>query len=142
VGAFSVLLAAPDVKPVAILSLSPAGTGAFGEGAREKVRDAVLRGQATTLVLASSGDKDSYENALALKGLPGVSLTLMEGDEHGFAYFKEHADLMAVFFGEYLMYHHTGETHSVPAGKKAAMAGKIINDQTLAAKKQTADAPK
>ena len=91
VGAFSVLLATPEVKPIAVLSLSPAGTVAFGEGAREKLKVAVLRGRATSLVLASNGDKDAYENALTMKDLPGVSLGLMEGDEHGFAYFKQHA---------------------------------------------------
>lgn len=111
VGALSVLLAAPDIKPVAVLCLSPAGTAAFGEGVRETLKGSVVRGKATTLVLASRGDKDAYENALALKDLPGVFLELMEGDEHGFTYFKGHADLMAVFFGEYLTYHHTGKRH-------------------------------
>ncbi len=138
VGAFSVLLATPEVKPVAILSLSPAGTVAFGDGAREKLKDAVLRGRASILVLASSGDKDAYDNALSMKDLPGVSLGVMEGNEHGFAFFKEHADLMAVFFGEYLKYHHTGETHAAPAAKKPATAGNVINDQTLAEKKAEA----
>ncbi|MDR3683956.1 MAG: alpha/beta hydrolase [Geothrix sp.] len=142
VGALSVLLAAPGVKPVAVLSLSPAGAVAFGEGVQEKLRGAVVQGRATTLVLASSGDKNAYENALALKDQPGVSLVLLEGNEHGFAYFKEHADLMAGFFGEYLTYHHTGEAHAAPAAKKPAMTGNVINDQTLADKKKAVDAPK
>jgi dienelactone hydrolase len=141
VGALSVLFAAPDVKPVAVLSLSPAGLGAFGEGAREKLKNAVVQGKATTLVLASSSDKDAYENALALKDLPGVSLTLMEGNEHGFAYFKEHADLMAVFFGEYLTYHHTGKTYAASVAKKPATPGNVINDQTLADKKKAVATP-
>jgi dienelactone hydrolase len=135
VGAFSVLLAAPDVKPVAILSLSPAGTGAFGEGAREKLKGALLRGRTSTLVLASVGDKDAYENALAVKDLPGVAVNLKEGDEHGFAYLKERADLMAVFFGEYLTYHHTGKAYAATASKPAATPGNVINDKTLAEKK-------
>ena len=141
VGALSVLLAAPEVKPVAVLSLSPAGIGAFGEGAQEKLKNAVVQGKATTLVLASSSDKDAYKNALALKGLPGVSLTLMEGNEHGFAYFKEHADLMAVFFGEYLTYHHTGKTYAVPTAKKPTTPGNVINDQTLADRKKAVATP-
>jgi dienelactone hydrolase len=141
VGAFSVLLAAPEVKPVAILSLSPAGTGAFGEGSREKLKAALLRGRASTLVLASAGDKDAFENAQAVKGLPGVAVNIKDGDEHGFAYFKERADLMAVFFGEYLIYHHTGQAYAAAAAKPAAPVGTVINDKTLADKK-AADASK
>jgi len=141
VGAFSVLLAAPAVKPVAVLGLSPAGTGAFGEGARESLKGAVLRSRASVLILASAGDKDSFANALALKNLPGVSLTLKEGDDHGFAYFKENADLMAVFFGEYLTYHHTGKAYAANSAQPAATPRNVINDQTLAEKK-AADAPK
>jgi dienelactone hydrolase len=138
-GAFSSLLATPEVKPVAVLSLSPAGTGAFGEGAREKLKGAVLRGRASTLVLASTGDKDAFENAQTVKDLPGVAVNLKEGDEHGFAYFKERADLMAIFFGEYLTYHHTGETFATSASvKKPVSAGNVITDQTLAEKKAAA----
>jgi hypothetical protein len=47
---------------------------------------------------------------------------------------------MAVFFGEYLTYHHTGKTYGAPASKKPATPGNVINDQTLAEKK-AADAP-
>lgn len=140
VGAFSVLLAAPEVKPVAVLSLSAAGTGAFGADAREGLKGATLRGKASTLVLASKGDKDAFENAQALKDLPGVSLSLKEGDEHGFAYFKTRADLMAVFFGEYLTYHHTGKAYGPAAPKKPTTPGNLINDQTVASQK--AQAPK
>ncbi len=142
VGAISALLAAPEIKPVAVLSLSPAGTGAFGEGAREKLKGAVLQGRASTLVLASSGDKDAYGNAMTLKDLPGVDLSLKEGEEHGFAYFKDHADLMAVFFGEYLTYHHTGKAYAMPVAKKTAAPGNVINDQTLADQKKATDAQK
>ena len=133
VGAFSVLLAAPEVKPVAVLSLSPAGTPAFGEGAREKLKAALLRGRASVLVLASSGDKDAAENAQAVKDLPGVAVDLKEGEAHGFAYFQDCADLMAVFFGEYLTYHHTGKAYAA-APTRAAAPG-VINDATLAEKK-------
>ena len=135
VGGFSVLLAAGDVKPVAVLSLSPAGTGAFGEGAREKLKAAQLRAKTTTLILASAGDKDAAENAAALKDLPGVAVQVKEGDEHGFAYFKDRADLMAVFFGEYLTYHHTGKAYGAAPAKPAPKAGNVINDQTVAEKK-------
>lgn len=141
VGGLSVLLAAPDVKPVAILSLSPAGTGAFGDGAREKLKGAQLRGRASTLILASTADKDAFENAQALKDLPGVALNIKEGEEHGFAYLKERTDLMAIFFGEYLTYHRTGKTYAATAANKPAAVGNVINDQTLAAKKSP-DAPK
>jgi dienelactone hydrolase len=127
VGAFASLLAAPQVKPVAILSLSPAGTGVFGEGAREKLKSAVLQAQASTLVLAAAEDKDAFENAKALAGLPGVAVSLAEGKAHGFAFFQERADLMAVFFGEYLTYHRTGQKYVKPeaeATKPAAEAAK------------------
>lgn len=134
VGALSVLLAAPEVKPVAVLSLSPAGIGAFGADAPEKLKAAVLRARASSLVLASAGDKEAHGNALALKDLPGVSLNLAEGDEHGFDYLKGRADLMAIFFGEYLTYHRTGQSYGGPAAKKPT-PGNVINDKTLAEKK-------
>jgi dienelactone hydrolase len=134
-GAFSALLAGPAVQPVAILCLSPAGSVAFGENALGKLKDAVVRAHATSLVLASSGDKEAFENTSALKDLPGVALNIKDGDEHGFAYMKERADLMAVFFGEYLAYHHTGEAILTP--KKAETPGNIINEKTLAEKKPT-----
>jgi dienelactone hydrolase len=138
VGAFASLLAAPDVKPVAVLSLSPAGNGAFGEGASEKLKTAVLRGKATTLVLASTADKEAFENAQSLKDLPGVAVNFKDGEEHGFDYLKARADLMAIFFGEYLTYHHTGKAYgAAPAVRKPAPAGNVITDQTLAEKKAT-----
>ncbi|HEY3401111.1 MAG TPA: CocE/NonD family hydrolase [Geothrix sp.] len=141
VGAFSVLLATPEVKPVAVLSLSPAGTGAFGDSARERLKGALLRGRASVLVLASSGDKDAAENAQTVKDLPGVAVDLKEGEAHGFAYFKDCADLMAVYFGEYLTYHHTGKTYAAAPAKAGGTPRNVINDQTLAEKK-AADAPK
>jgi dienelactone hydrolase len=138
VGGFSVVLASPEVKPVAILSLSPAGSGAFGDGALEKLKAAQLRGRATVLVLASSDDKEALTSAQALRDLPGVDINLKDGNEHGFAYFKERADLMAVFFGEYLTYHHTGKTYAATSAKPAK-ADNVISDQTLAEQKKTAD---
>lgn len=138
VGAFSVLLAAPEVRPVAVLSLSPAGTAAFGEGAQDRAKGALLRGRTSVLVLASSGDKDAAENARALKDLPGVAVDLKEGEAHGFAYFQDCADLMAVFFGEYLTYHHTGKAYAAAPARKG---GAVINDAALAEKKKE-EAPK
>ena len=76
-----------------------------------------------------------------MKDLPGVAVQISEGDAHGFAYLKDRADLMAVFFGEYLTYHHTGKAYAAPAAKKAATPGNVINDQTVAEKKG-ADAAK
>jgi dienelactone hydrolase len=142
VGALAVLLAAPAIQPVAVLSLSPGGTAAFGEGTLEKLKGALQRGRGTTLVLASSDDKEAFQNASALREVPGVSLELLEGNEHGFAYFKDHADLMAVFFGEYLTYHRTGRTRGVPAAKKSAAPGKALGDQAPAGRKKAAEAPK
>jgi dienelactone hydrolase len=123
VGGFSVLLAAPEVKPVAVLALSPAGTPVFGADARERLKTSVLRAGASVLVLASADDKDAAENALTVKGLPGVAVDMKEGGAHGFAYFSDSADLMAVFFGEYLTYHRTGQRYAAPApAPKAADA--------------------
>jgi dienelactone hydrolase len=137
--AFSVLLAAADVKALAVLSLSPAGNVAFGEGSREKLKGAVLRGRTSTLVLASTGDKDALDNAMAMKDLPGVDLNISEGDAHGFAYLKDRADLMAVFFGEYLTYHHLGQKYSESssAPKSASTPSNVINEQTLAERTKT-----
>jgi dienelactone hydrolase len=141
VGAFSVLLAGPAVKPLAILSLSPAGNGAFGDGARERLKGALLRARASVLLLASTADKEALENAQSLANLPGVDINLKEGDAHGFAYLKDRADLMAVFFGEYLTYHHTGQAYATAQAKPAATPSNVINDKTLAEKK-AAELPK
>lgn len=138
VGAFSVLLAIPEVKPLAVLSLSPAGTAAFGADGRDRLKGALLRGRASVLVLASEGDEDAAENARAVKDLPGVAVNLKEGGEHGFAYFKERADLMAVFFGEYLTYHWTGKAYAAEAPRSAAPSG-VINDATMAEQKAAAE---
>jgi dienelactone hydrolase len=141
VGGFSVILAAPEVKPVAVLSLSPAGNAAMGTTAGDQLKTAVLHGRASTLVMASIGDKEALENASSLKDLPGVSLNLPEGEDHGFALFKERADLMAVFFGEYLTYHHTGDTHGAVTVRKPATRGNVITDKTVAERK-AANPPK
>jgi len=132
-GAFAVLLAAPAVKPLAVLCLSPAGAQAFGDGALDKMKDAVIQAKATDLVLVSADDKEAFQNASALKNLPGVDLNIKDGSDHGFAYLKDRSDLMAVFFGEYLEHHHTGET--TPSEKKAPASPKVIDHNPLSEKK-------
>lgn len=133
VGAFSVVLAEPQVHPVAVLSLSPAGNVAFGDHAADELKVAVLKGRASVLVLASREDKSAFDNAQVMKGLPGVDVLVNDGKAHGFDYFKDRTDTMAVFFGEYLTYHHLGQHHPAP-GKKAQGKG-VINEKTLAEKK-------
>ena len=123
VGAFSVILAEPRVHPVAVLSLSPAGNVAFGDQAAAGFKAAVLKGQASVLVLAATDDKGAFDNAQAIKGLPGVEILASDGKAHGFDFFKDRTDTMAVFFGEYLTYHHTG-MRQAPAGKKAVAPAK------------------
>jgi dienelactone hydrolase len=117
VGAFSVILAEPLVHPIAVLSLSPAGNVAFGDHALDELKAAVLKGRASLLVLASADDKGAFDNAEALKGLPGVDVLVNDGKAHGFDYFKDRTDTMAVFFGEYLGYHHLGMAHAAAAKK-------------------------
>jgi dienelactone hydrolase len=132
-GAFSALLAAPTIKPVAILGLSPAGAIAFGKDALSHLKESVIRSKATSLILASTGDKEAYENTLTLKDLPGVDLNIKDGADHGFAFLKARAELMAVFFGEYLDYHHTGE--HVASAKQSGTPSNVINEKTVADKK-------
>jgi dienelactone hydrolase len=101
-GAFSVLMATPAVHPVAVLALSPAGTGAFGENARLDLARAVERGKAAVMVMASRDDADAAANAAALRPIPGVYTRLADGQEHGFGYLQAQSDTMAVFLVEYL----------------------------------------
>jgi len=146
VGAFAVLLAAPEVKPLAVLSLSPAGTGAFGDSARDRLKGAVLRSRPSVLVLASAEDKDAADNAAALKDLPGVAVDLKDGKDHGFAYFKDYSDLMAVYFGEYLTYHHTGKKYAAVSAPSRAEAPAAASPEGMtggpAPAEKKADAPK
>ncbi|WLT31351.1 S9 family peptidase [Geothrix sp. PMB-07] len=140
-GAFSALLATHDVHALAVLGLSPAGNVAFGDAAKEHLKHAVLKGRASTLILTSYGDKESTENATSLKDLPGVTLSAVDGEAHGFDFLKDRADLMAVFFGEYLTYHHTGKTYAAAAAKPASTPKNVINEQTLA-ERAKGEAPK
>ena len=137
VGAFAVLLAEPQVHPVAVLSLSPAGNTAFGKDSALALREGILKGRASVLVMAAADDKSANDNAQSVRGLPGVAVLVDEGKAHGFDLFKADADTMAVFFGEYLTYHHTGQHYAASGARPVAQpAGKtVINDQTLADKK-------
>jgi len=142
-GAFAVILAEPQVHPVAVLSLSPAGNAAFGDNASAELKAGILKGRASVLVLAAAEDKGAFDNAEAMKGLPGVEVLASEGKAHGFDYLKDRTDTMAVFFGEYLTYHHTGQGYAA-GGKKApakSIDGKtVINEQTLAEKRAAENA--
>lgn len=131
VGAFSAVLAARDVRAVAVLALSPAGSGAWGEGALDQLKTAQTRSRAATLVFASEQDKDALEAAKALTGLPGVAVSLRAGEEHGFAYLKGRAETMAVFLGEYL---HSKRVFATEAGAAPKPKDNVITDATLKAK--------
>jgi hypothetical protein len=87
--------------------------------------------------MAATRDRgDAYANAKAMADLPGVTLLLNEGEEHGFAYLAARAETMAVFFGEYLGYHHLGKSYATGATpKQGSPATKVINDMTVSEKK-------
>lgn len=103
-GGFSVLEAAGKIRPLAVLALSPAGSKAFGPKAVEEVTGSVSRSGAATLVFAAKDDDEAAATAKAVKGLPGVSELLFDGKDHGYAFFKDHVETMAVFLGEYLLH--------------------------------------
>lgn len=103
-GAFSVLMASGQVRPQAVLALSPAGNDAFGAKALDSLKASVARGGGADLIFAAADDKGAADNATALATVPGVSVLTFEGKDHGSAFLKDHAETMAVFFGEYLLY--------------------------------------
>lgn len=121
VGAFSVVLASPKVKPTAVLSLSPAGAKAFGSEARTALAKAAADAHAPLMVFASDQDEDAATNAAALKAIPGISLHLREGRAHGFDYLAKDADTMAVFFAVYLK---GPRYQAAPKAEAPAEAGK------------------
>ncbi len=128
IGAFSVLMAEGQIRPQATLALSPAGEMAFGDKALDLAKASLAKGGAT-LIFASNGDKGAAANAEALRLVPGVAVLAKAGDEHGFAYFKDRAETMAVFFGEYLLHRQAfnrgGEAETGDDG--------VVDDKTLAA---------
>jgi dienelactone hydrolase len=117
VGGFSVLLAAPRIKPSVILVLSPAGMEAFGPDARTHMVSAATKAHTLLMAFVSSGDKEAADNVEALRPLFGTNIRTFDGNRHGFDFLPESSDTMAVFFGEYLMHPHTGK--AAPAAKPA-----------------------
>ena len=108
-GAFSALMAMPRIRPVVVLALSPAGTGAFGKDGTAALAQAVTQGKAAVMVMASRSDEDAATNARALSGIPGVYTRLVDGKDHGFAYLEAQSDTMAVFLVTYLKDRHRGQ---------------------------------
>jgi dienelactone hydrolase len=104
VGAFASLLAAPAVHPTVVLALSPAGKGAFGEGALPRAVRALEVSHAAVLVMAAQDDQEAAENAAAIKGLFGACARIVPGQDHGFALFPAEVDVMAGWLAEYLTY--------------------------------------
>ena len=132
VGGFAVLEAAGQVRPLAILALSPAGSVAFGPKAMEELVGSVTKSGAAILVFAAKGDEDANTNAGAVKGLPGVSELMFEGKDHGYAFFKDHAETMAIFFGEYLLHRQAFNRGAAGPASSADKSG-VVTPSTLAA---------
>jgi dienelactone hydrolase len=126
IGGFSVLMAEGRIRPQATLALSPAGEVAFGDKALDQAKASMAKGGAT-LIFASSGDKGAAANGEALRGVPGTAVLAKAGDEHGFAYFKDRAETMAVFFGEYLLHR-----QAFNRGGEAESDDGVVDDKTLA----------
>jgi hypothetical protein len=103
-GAFCSLLAAPAIRPVAVMTLSPAGNGAFGEDARARMVLAVERAHAAVLVMAAEDDPEAAANARAIKDVFGVHARIVPGKDHGFALLPGEAEIMAGWISEYLTY--------------------------------------
>ena len=127
VGAFSVLLAEGRIRPQATVSLSPAGASVFGDKAMDSVKASLAKGGAT-LIFASSQDEDAHTNAEGLRGVPGVAVLMQEGKDHGFAFFKDRVETMAIFFGEYLLHPQAFNR----GGEAKESEGDVVDDKTLA----------
>jgi hypothetical protein len=104
VGAFAALMAAPAIRPVVVLALSPAGNGAFGADAGAALVRAVEQSHAAVLVLAAADDPEAAGNAKAVKDVFGVCAVTLPGKDHGFALFPARAGFMAGWMTEYLTY--------------------------------------
>jgi dienelactone hydrolase len=131
VGAFSVLVASRQVRPQAVLALSPAGNEAFGDKALDTLKADVARGGGADLVFAAAGDKETADNATALAALPGVSVLKFEGNDHGSAFLKDHSETMAVFFGEYLLYRQAFNRAATTAPADTSKTG-VVTPSVLA----------
>ncbi|HET6330542.1 MAG TPA: alpha/beta fold hydrolase [Holophagaceae bacterium] len=130
VGAFSALMASRQVRPQAVLALSPAGNEAFGDKPLDTLKGDVTRGGGANLVFAAADDKETAANATALATMPGVSVLLYPGSDHGSAFLKDHAETMAVFFGEYLLYRQAFN-RAVPAAADTSRTG-VVTPSVLA----------
>lgn len=104
-GATASLLAAPKVRPVAMLVLSPSGNAAFGENAQARLQASAKRSRAALMVLASAEDKEAANNLAALKPVFGTYARSTPGTTHGLDFIKEDAALMKIFLAEYLTQH-------------------------------------
>lgn len=120
VGAFAALEAARKVHPQAVLALSPAGQAAFGDKAMEQITASAAKSTGAKLVFYAVGDEDTAKVAAALQVVPGVSELAYQGQDHGSAFLKDHAETMAVFFGEYLLhrqaFNRAGAAQAAPSG--------------------------
>jgi len=112
VGATSVLLAAPRIHPVAILALSPGGDG-------HALASAAGKAHAALMLFAAADDKSAADTAAALRPIFGAHIRLLEGSDHGFAFLKDHSDVMSVFLAEYLTRHNYMAAPDKKASKTA-----------------------
>lgn len=99
-GAFSALAAAPQVHPVAVLALSPAG--GWVNPSPAYLAGTVQAAPCAVLVLAAEEDLDAAANTRALKGLPGVHARIVGGAQHGFQFLPGVQSLVTGWLGEYL----------------------------------------
>lgn len=103
VGAYAVLAAAPRIRPVAVLALSPAG--GWGEHPEARIQRAAEEARASVFVAASQEDPEALANAQALKGVFGVYARIAPGKDHGFAFLPSLTPTFAGWFGEVLGRH-------------------------------------
>jgi dienelactone hydrolase len=121
-GAFAALLAANKVRPTVILVLSPLGAEAFGPGALDRMVASTSRAHAALMSFSAVDDKEVEENLAPLRPIYGANVRTFDGNQRGFDYLEQHSDVMAVFFAEYLLHHHTGQAleKSQPTAKGSA----------------------
>ncbi|BDU75964.1 alpha/beta hydrolase [Mesoterricola sediminis] len=100
IGAYTALAAAPSIRPVAVLALSPAG--GWGDKPAERLVAAAHKARAAVYVWASEEDPDAFANATALKPVFGVYARVVPGREHGFDYLPGNRDTMAGWLAEVL----------------------------------------
>jgi dienelactone hydrolase len=115
VGAFAALLAARKVHPLAVVALSPAGNGAFGDNPKNRLVRAVESAHAAVMVMASGDDREAAANATLLKDEPGIYVRLVPGQAHGFALLPGEAATMAGWLAEYFTYHYPALAPAKPA---------------------------